>query len=92
MQDVLDPGARRVDKNLRSRLQSLSVFRASQVDMPCVGHAPRRYELRPRQHRAAPSAHVQRVQDNQARIVDPAVRIFKSAAESLAQRLALGRL
>ncbi len=89
MQNVFDPGAGSVDKNLSGRLENVSVSRASQIDMPCLGDAPRRCERRPRQHRAAAFADVQGVQDNQPRVVYPAVRIFEGAGKILPQRLAL---
>ena len=92
MQNILDPGARSVDENLSGRLQRFPVSPALQIDTPCVGDATRRYERRPRQDRAAALADIQSVQDNQSRVVDPAVRIFEGAAEILAQGLALRRL
>jgi hypothetical protein len=41
MQNLLDPGAGSVDKNLSCRLQRASVSRAPQIDPPFIGHAPR---------------------------------------------------
>ena len=65
---------------------------ARSVTRPDLAVAPRRAISAVRgQHPRAARVGVERVEDDQSRIVDPAVRIFESADEILAQRRALGR-
>ena len=82
------PGACSVHKNARSVVPAGALPRGGAFNRPGAAGAPRRHHLRARLDDRAMLEGGHRVQDDQAGVLNPAIRVFESLAEISAQRRA----
>src|SRR5271166_1934338 len=90
-QDVLDPWTSCVNENLATRVGRLAVARIFQFHGPRFAIAPRGDEGSPGKNPAATLANIESIENDESRVIHPAIRIFESALELLADRIALAR-
>ena len=91
VEDALDPRAGGIHQRAAAHRLGLAV-RAAQLHLPKLVHALGGNRLRARAHHSAMRCRVQRVENHQPRIIDPAIGIFESGAERVPHWLAFRRV